>query len=150
MVSSASSFVLKGLIGFLLAGVAVVGSTYHLPYVGLAAVILLLGAVLSSYPGRGLFPGMTSVERRERLRRQSQEALASASLGTQAVPRESLRRVDGKHLRVTGISADSRNPAEGPGDGIDIEYDDVEIDEDEFYDGDFYSDAPPQLHVIAE
>ncbi|WP_145219928.1 hypothetical protein [Planctomycetes bacterium TBK1r] len=157
VVSSVSSFVLKGFIGFLLASAAVIGSTYELPYVGFVAVVLLLAAVLSNYPGRGLFPGMRYEERRERLRRQSQEALACASFDALVAPRESFRRVDGNHLCVTPVSMDFKDSALDPSDGIDIEYDEVEIEEDDFFcDGysndyrDDYRDAPPQLHVIGE
>ncbi|PAY20258.1 hypothetical protein CKO51_07450 [Rhodopirellula sp. SM50] len=158
VVSSASSFVLKGFIGFLLASVAVIGSTYEVPYVGFVAAVLLLAAVLANYPGRGLFPGIRYEERRERLRRQTQEALAFASYDALVAPRESLRRVDGNHLCVSPASRDFESFAEDPSKCIDIEDDDVEIEEDDFVcDGFFsdgyrsdYRDAPPQLHVIGE
>ncbi|WP_147866502.1 hypothetical protein [Stieleria maiorica] len=133
VVNSGSGFGVSGMVGFSLASVAVVGATYELPYVGFAAAVLLMLAVLDNRPGRGLFPGITSDERRGRLRRQTLETLARATSCVQLGPAGSYVRIDREQPRPVGAAATRPAGLEVRHGSFGLPSAEIEIEDDELH-----------------
>ena len=151
LAASASDYLFKALVAFALAITVVVGATYELPLLGVAAALPLLAATLVNRPCRGLFPDASQEERRDRVRRQTREALACAALESQYVPAAAFAK--GELRRDHAHSPASENsPIQGTAEEeVYIEFD--ETDEDAFegaYHDDSLADPSAQLRVIAE
>ncbi|WP_182870792.1 hypothetical protein [Stieleria mannarensis] len=149
LAASASDYLIKAMVAFLLATTIVVGSTYDFPYVGIVAALLLLMATLVNRPWGGLFPDASREEQRDRVRRQTRESLAQAALEAGGVPEVRTRSRDRQVGQIRAALS------EGSGtDEVYIEFDEVEEEQGVFSDAPSPQwgpdDVPTRLHVIAD
>ncbi|QEG01962.1 hypothetical protein Mal15_60450 [Stieleria maiorica] len=163
---SASDFLIKATVAFLMATTIVIGSTYDFPHVGIVAALCLLVATLVNRPWGGLFPDASREEQRDRVRRQTRESLAQAALEAGIVPEVRPCQRDPQHGRDRQCFHDGhRGPipaatsernvtdAANATDEVYIEFDEVE-EEDAFADAQapsgFTADFPARLRVVAD
>ncbi|MCS7471211.1 hypothetical protein NZK35_31525 [Stieleria sp. ICT_E10.1] len=151
LAASASDYLFKALIAFVLSMTVVVGATYEIPLLGIVAALTLLVATLVNRPCRGLFPDASQEEQRDRVRRQTRESLACAALESQYVPAASFQRRELRRDPPHSPASENTPPQDTAEQEVYIEFD--ETDDDAFdgaYHDDSLADASAQLRVITE
>ncbi|WP_372895153.1 hypothetical protein [Stieleria sp.] len=153
LAASASDYLFKALLAFVLSITVVVGATYEIPLLGIVAALTLLVATLVNRPCRGLFPDASQEERRDRVRRQTRESLACAALESQYVPMASSQRREVRRVDRPAPAPQKAPIQEAAEEEVYIEVDEIDDDEDAFegsYPDASLTDAAAQLRVIAE